>query len=394
MTQYARAPGLYVHLPFCSAICPYCDFYVLTGGPDRQKRFVQRLLREVALVGHRIWPDFVRQTPSRDFDTVYLGGGTPSILAPELLERVIDGLHEWLPIASSPWVALEANPEDITAANLSAWRRLGVSFLSLGIQSLSDRNLDFLGRRHHASQGRRAVEAAREAGFATLSLDLIYGLPDQSASDWRRDLQAAIELRTDHLCCYQLTIEARTPFGYRRQRGELCELSDQSQSELFFLTHRLLADNGFEAYEVSNFASSHHHRSRHNTKYWDHTPYLGIGPSAHSFAGCHRWWNERKIKPYERSLEAGSRPVEDRESLDAEQLCLERLLLGLRTSAGLDLDSLPGDWGQRIWRANHDRIENLADRKLLVVDSHRLEPTLVGLALAESIARDFEIPSA
>lgn len=394
MIPSPRGPGLYVHLPFCSAICPYCDFYVLTGEPDRRQRFSTHLLAEIALIGERPWPKFIRQTPAVDFDTLYLGGGTPSILSPELLGQLLDGLHQSLPIVSEPWVALEANPEDVTAENVAAWQDLGVNFLSLGIQSFADRNLEFLGRRHRSPASRRSVTTAREGAFDTLSIDLIYGLPDQSATDWQADLEAAVDLRPDHLSCYQLTIEKATPFGYRQQRGQLTELSHRDQAELFFLTHRFLADHGFSAYEVSNFATSPDHRSRHNIKYWDHTPYLGLGPSAHSFAGRDRWWNERKIKPYEISVEGGQRPIEGHEALTPAQLCLERLLLGLRTCAGVDLDAFADDMGQRIWQSNHDLIADLSDRQLLVIDGQWLRPTLAGLALAESIARDFEIEGA
>lgn len=394
MIQSPRGPGLYVHLPFCSAICPYCDFYVLTGEPDRRERFSRHLLAEIALVSDRPWPEFVDQPPPHEFDSLYLGGGTPSILSPELLGRVIAGLRGSLRVVPEPWVALEANPEDVTVENVSAWKEMGVTFLSLGIQSFDDRSLEFLGRRHRSVASRTSIAAARAAAFETLSIDLIYGLAGQSVDDWRADLEAAVELRPDHLSCYQLTIEEGTPFGYRQRRGQLTELSDQDQVELFFLTHRFLADHGFEAYEVSNFATSPDHRSRHNSKYWDRTPYLAVGPSAHSFAGRDRWWNERKIRPYEHSVESGRRPIQDHETLTPAQLCLERLLLGLRTPAGVDLDSLPGDWSERIWQSNRDLIENLTDRQLLIVEAHQLRPTLAGLALAESMARDFEIEGA
>jgi oxygen-independent coproporphyrinogen-3 oxidase len=307
---------------------------------------------------------------------------------------VIDGLRRSLPVVPEPWIALEANPEDVTAENVSAWREMGVTFLSLGIQSFDDTSLEFLGRCHHSVESRTSVAAARAGIFETLSIDLIYGLAGQSADDWRADLQAAVELRPDHLSCYQLTIEEGTPFGYRQRRGQLTELSEQGQAELFFLTHRFLADHGFEPYEVSSFATSPDHHSRHNTKYWDRTPYLGVGPSAHSFAGRNRWWNERKIKPYEQSLADGERPIQDRETLTPAQLCLEQLLLGLRTFAGVDLDSLPDDWGERIWQSNRALIENLTDRQLVVVEAHRLCPTLAGMALAESIARNFKIEGA
>ena len=188
----------------------------------------------------------------------------------------------------APWVFLEANPEDVTPEACAAWRALGVRTLSLGVQSFSDEALRFLGRRHSGRQARAAVETALAAGFDTVSIDLIFGLRGQTAEDWRRELAAAVELAPQHLSCYQLTIHPRTRFGVQAKHGQLSELPEDDQATLFELTHRFLADAGWPAYEVSNFARGPAHQSRHNRKYWDHTPYLGLGPSAHSLAAAGR----------------------------------------------------------------------------------------------------------
>ncbi len=267
-------PGLYLHIPFCSAVCPYCDFAVRRAAVPERKRFVQHLATEVALAACE-WRD------PRPFDTVYFGGGTPSLLPSEDLARVLDTCRTHLNLAE-PWVFLEANPEDVTPDACATWRGLGVRTLSLGVQSFSDEALRFLGRRHTADEARAAVETALAAGFDTVSVDLIYGLPAQTEEVWRRDLATAVALGPGHLSCYQLTIHPRTRFGLSAARGQLSELPEGRQAALFDLTHRFLADAGWPAYEVSNFARSGEHQSRHNRKYWDHTPYLGLGPSAHS----------------------------------------------------------------------------------------------------------------
>lgn len=373
--------GLYVHVPFCSAICPYCDFSVLTGGPAARAGFVERLVAEAALVPPGPW----------SFDTVYLGGGTPSALAPEQLARILEALRARFAIDLDARVFLEANPEDATPEALAALRSLGVNTLSLGVQSFNAAELAFLGRRHDPLQARAAVEAARAVGFDTVSVDLIFGLPGQDEAAWRRTLDEAVRLAPDHVSCYQLTIHEGTPFGVRAARGRLAELPEGSQADLFLLTHRLLADAGWPAYEVSNFARGPEHRSRHNVKYWDHTPYLGLGPSAHSFDGVRRFWNERRLGDWEARIGRGERPVAGEETLGARELALEALMLGLRTVSGLDLDRFRERYGVDLEATNGALLARLAEEGLLVPAGRRLAPTLAGLAVADGLASGFDL---
>jgi putative oxygen-independent coproporphyrinogen III oxidase len=392
-------PGLYLHVPFCSAICPYCDFSVMPAAAPARRRFVDRLVGEVSLAASH-WPD------PRPFDTVYFGGGTPSQLRPEELGRVLEACRTHLALETpAPWIFLEANPEDVTAEACLAWRRLGVRTLSLGVQSFSDEALRFLGRHHRARQGRVVVETALAAGFDTVSIDLMFGLPGQTREDWRGELATAVELRPQHLSCYQLTIHPKTPFGLKAKRGLLAELPEDEQADLFELTHRFLADAGWPAYEVSNFARSPAHQSRHNRKYWDHTSYLGLGPSAHSFATCHtpprpaearRWWNERGTPQWEKRLSAGERPVEAQEVLGPGDLAAEALLLGLRTTAGVCLDEFTARYGIDLLSRNQTLVARLVEEGRLVVraDSERgrwLVPTLSGLAVADGLAAAFDL---
>jgi oxygen-independent coproporphyrinogen-3 oxidase len=393
------APGLYLHVPFCSAICPYCDFSVLKAGLPARQRFVEHLMAEVPLAA-REWKD------PRPFDTVYFGGGTPSLLPPEDLERVLGACRSQLALATPvPWIFLEANPEDVTPDACAAWRRLGVRTLSLGVQSFSDEALRFLGRRHSADEARAAVETAQDAGFDTVSVDLIFGLPDQTAEAWRRELTAAVARGPGHLSCYQLTIHARTRFGVAAERGQLSEMPEGEQAVLFELTHRFLADAGYRAYEVSNFARSRDHESRHNRKYWDHTPYLGLGPSAHSLAtadasarpSARRWWNERRTPRWESRVAAGERPVEGEESLGPKALATEAVMLGLRTTAGIDLDGFTALYGIDLLAANDALVARLVAEGHLVVHpgaggGRWLLPTASGLSVADGMASAFDVP--
>ncbi len=375
------APGLYLHVPFCATVCPYCDFAVVVGDVERRERFVRSLIAETGL-----WGD-ADAGAWEGFDTIYFGGGTPSLVEPDQLDRILAAISSRLRPADDPWIFLEANPEDVTVERLRAWRALGVRTLSLGVQSFDPTALEFLGRGHTPDQARRAVEAAATAGFSTLSIDLIYGLPGQSEAAWRSDLETAVALGPDHLSCYQLTVHEKTVFGVRKRRGELEEMPEDRQAVLFLLTHRLLRDAGLPGYEACSFAREPEHRSRHNTKYWDHTPYLGLGPSAHSFAGRRRWWNHRSLGAWQRSVDAGERPIQATEELGDRELALERLMLGLRTSVGVDVEALAISCGVDLTR-DSPRLERLIADGLVERDGRYLRATLRGLAVADGIARD------
>lgn len=373
--------GLYVHVPFCSAICPYCDFAVSVGAAPRREAFVRDLLREIAL--WREWRE--------PFDTVYFGGGTPSILGAGQLVRLLDALRSRLPVRDDARIFFEANPEDVTHEAVSAWRRLGVHALSLGVQSFDDRELRFLGRRHDASRARSAVRECVAAGFDTMSLDLIFGLPGQSADTLRASLDTAAELGPDHVSCYQLTVHEGTAFGRRRARGRLVEMPEDEQGARYALIHQVLARGGWRAYEVSNFAREARHRSRHNMKYWRHLPYLGLGPSAHSFDGTHRWWNHRGMEAYRAALDRGERPVAGSERLTRENLALEALMFGMRTTEGIDLRDFRRRFGVDLAARNRRFVDDCLESGLLERAEDRLKPSAAGLAVADALAARLEL---
>ncbi len=373
--------GLYIHVPFCTSVCPYCDFAVTIAGEERRRAWVEGVIREAEM-----YSDI-----GLAFDTVYLGGGTPSSLDPEQLVQIVDGLRRNLDVDRQALLFLEANPEDVNPRNASAWRDFGVRFVSLGVQSFDDVDLAFLGRRHSATDARGAAEVLCETGFSTVSIDLIYGLEGRSVNHWRRQLDSALDLGVDHLSCYQLTVHEETVLGRRVANGAVTELGEQGLSNLFFVTHELLADAGFEGYEVSNFASAPKHRSRHNQKYWDHTPYLGLGPSAHSFAWGRRWWNRRKLRRWHGAVSEGRKPVEEEEWLSNEQLILEALMLGFRTAAGVDVNRLRERFAFDLLADNRDVVDQLCASGHIEVDGLRLRPTLAGLAIADTLARSFSV---
>ena len=381
VAEPAECAGLYVHIPFCSAVCPYCDFAVQTGSAAQRAALVSLLRAETALWGP--W--------ERPFDTVYFGGGTPSLLDAGQLDQALAAIRSGLPIRSDARLFLEANPEDVTPERIGEWRSLGVSFLSLGVQSFHDGELRALGRRHDGRGARRAVEACLEGGFDTVSVDLMFGLPDQDLATWSENLETVIALGPEHVSCYQLTIHEGTAYGRRRARGRLTEMPESAQADFFAYTHARLADAGWTGYEVSNFARASGHRSRHNLKYWRHVPYLGLGPSAHSFDGARRWWNHRALDDYARRIARGERAIEAGESLDGEALALEALMFGLRTAEGIDLSGFRLRYGVDLTGLNRRLIATLVDDGLVRCDAGALRPTPRGLAVADGLAARFRL---
>jgi len=353
---------------------------------------VESLTEEIRICAGSVWPAFVGTDSEPSFNSIFLGGGTPSIIHPDQLHNILDQLVESFDIVSDPWIAMEVNPEDVTPAQLSAWKELGVSYLSLGVQSFDARSLEFLGRQHTPGQARESVEMVKAAGFPTFSIDLIYCLPGQTPGSWRSELSTALDTGPDHLSCYQLTIEPGTVFGVQKKQGRLSEISLEQQAALFFETHSYLQSEGYTAYEVSNFAADPRHESRHNQKYWNHQPYLGLGPSAHSFSGHSRWWNHPGLKQYLAAVDLRGRPIAESETLDSWQISLEAIALGLRTPRGIDLEDLPGDKGPEIWRRNQAILHRWVESGLIDADPPTIRPTLKGMALADTLSRELDIP--
>ncbi len=263
---------------------------------------------------------------------------------------------------------------------------LGVNRINLGIQSFDDEVLRFLGRRHTAAQARKAIEHARRSGFKNLGLDLIYGIPRQEVDSWMESLRAAVAYSPEHLSCYELTIEESTPFALKVKKGGFALPSEESQREFFLRTSQFLEDKGYVHYEVSNFARGEKYLSRHNQKYWDHTPYLGFGPSAHSFNGVRRWWNQRSVEKYIASMEKGSLPIESYEDLTVEQRMLEAIYFGMRTKRGIDLNLFRKEFKIDLEVEKEKTLSLLQQEGLITIQEGILSTTRAGLAVADRLA--------
>ena len=349
---------VYLHVPFCRRRCSYCDFSIAVRKRIPAREYVDAVLRELTLLGVTDPGRKPGETEDVGLETIYLGGGTPSLLPPEalssLLTSVLDAFRA-TSLRDAVEVTIEANPEDVTLEHATAWRNAGINRVSLGAQSFDDNVLKWMHRAHDATRIGDAVRALRAAGFDNISLDLIFALPAELERDWARDLDLACSLLPAHLSLYGLTVEERTPLARWISRGATSAAADERYADEYLLAHVRLASCGYNFYEVSN-AERDGHRSRHNSAYWSGRAYWGLGPAAHSFDGRVRRWNLAAWEAYRRAVVAGLPPVEAEEVLTEEQQELERLYLALRTDAGLPLTAryrpLPPatvHWVERGW---------------------------------------------
>lgn len=380
MTTMADNPaGLYVHVPFCRKKCRYCDFYSIPS-VSLVPEWLCALEQEVVLFKERF----------SAFDTLYLGGGTPTLLAMDELARLVEILRRHFAFCPDAEITLEANPNDVTAEKLRIYRELGFNRTSLGVQSMDDRELSFLGRRHSTRQAARAMELIRESGFPGFGVDLIYGLPGQTDAGWRKTLQETLSFSPNHISCYQLTVSRGTPLWEMQEAGRIVMPDEEQERRLFLTTSEVLEGQGFVHYEVSNYArepqnrpqnasGKNPHVCRHNSKYWERAPYLGLGPSAHSFQGDTRWWNHRSVGKYCQELKMGKRPIQGFEHLSEEQEALERLSLQLRTKDGTPIQDLGG------YEKTDRVLPGLLEAGLLEVIGERAVPTREGFLVADRL---------
>jgi len=372
--------GLYVHVPFCVSKCPYCAFHSVPR-IDAIPDFIDTLEREIGL----------RADASLEADSVQLGGGTPSLLDPDSVGRILEALSRAFDLDPGAEITLEANPGTVTPEALRGFRRVGVNRLVLGAQSFSADDLAFLGRAHGPGEIVASYEDAREAGFENLGLDLIYGCPGRDETHWEAQMGRALELEPEHLSCYALTIEPDTPFGRARDAGDLVPPGEEESRAFFLKTHRFLASAGFPFYEVSNFSRAGRHPSRHNSKYWTLAPYVGFGPSAHSFRPPERRWNAPTLDAYLGSDDEALASGAGRESLRPSQMALELLSLGLRTARGVDLGRLEDLFAPDFSKANRSALKRLCEEGLTRRDGAFLHPTLEGLVVADRLPLAFDI---
>jgi putative oxygen-independent coproporphyrinogen III oxidase len=376
MEPLSDSAGLYIHVPFCLRKCEYCAFYSVAGADsDSAMRFAGALLSELKLA----------LPAGTKLSTFFAGGGTPVLMEPTFWHDVLAIVRKPAEILQDAEMTIEANPAAVSAEDLQELKSIGFNRVSIGVQSFSDDLLRFLGRVHKAQQAEETLLDARKAGFENLGLDLIYGIPGQSPDIWLNDLRSAADIGPQHISCYALTAEDGTPYARAIRRGESPAPDEQLAADLYFMADEFLKGAGYEHYEVSNFALGKRWRCRHNVGYWSGRPYMGFGPSAHSFDGNRgRRWNVANLLEYITRLEGGMLPVEGSEELTDKQVVLEKLMLGLRTADGLDLGKILTSDGMPLQAASllaTWKSEGLAD-----IEGRKVRPSARGMLVADGLA--------
>jgi oxygen-independent coproporphyrinogen-3 oxidase len=363
--------GLYVHIPFCPQRCPYCAFTILTGHAALYERYVTAVCTEIGTWRGRL--------PYGPLDTVFFGGGTPSILAPSQIQRILDTAAATFGLAPQAEISLEANPTTVDAAKFAALRSCGINRLSLGVQSFQDTDLHTLGRWHSAADAQAAYVSARQAGFSNVSIDVIFSIPGAPRTHWPRTISTLLQLAPEHISTYSLTLEDGTRFARRHHQGRLTPVSEEDDAWAYTWVMERLAGAGYEHYEVSNFARPGY-RSQHNWGYWHGAEYLGVGLSAHSLLQGQRHWNLRPLHAYLHAVEAGRDPWEGSEWLDSMTARQEQLWLQLRTCEGVVLQ--PAE-SQRLLSA--PKFQAMLEAHLVHMNATRLLLTPAGFLLADAI---------
>ena len=378
----SRPRGLYVHVPFCFHKCHYCDFYSITRqSPQRMERFVDLTLAEAALWRER--SDLVLKP-----ETVFFGGGTPSLLPPGAMSRLLEGLAERFDLTGVCEWTVEVNPATADLSYLRMMRAGGVNRISLGAQSFDRRELATLERHHDPADVPRALAWAREAGFERLSIDLIYGIPGQTPESWRQSLVEAVALGTRHLSCYGLTYEPNTPMAVRRRLGRVTPAAEEVELGMLWEARTRLAAAGMPAYEISNYAAAGE-ESLHNLGYWTGQNYIGLGPAAASHVEGRRWRNDPHLGRWEHQVQAGGLPAIEYEELTPGQRAGELAMLGLRLASGIDLDEIARRTRVDARSVFSDVLARLIGAGLLEEAGGRIRLTDKGLPVGDGVASEF-----
>lgn len=376
--------GIYIHIPFCKKACHYCDFHFSTS-LQKKDDIVQAIISEI------IWRKKELNTP---IETIYFGGGTPSLLTIAELQKIIETIHTQYNVASNPEITLEANPDDLTIAGqqhnsenniFKAYKNIGINRLSIGIQSFYEDDLQLMNRAHNAQEAEQCLTEATKY-FNNITIDLIYGMPNMSLEKWKANIKKALNFGINHISSYALTVEPKTALAAFVAKGKITPLKETSVHEHFIALKSLLEANGFIHYELSNFGKKGFF-SKHNTSYWLRKKYIGIGPSAHSFNGKQRSWNVANNTAYLKSIQNKKLPS-TQETLSKNDCFNEYLMTGLRTIFGVSLDKVSQDFGEKYQRYLLERAQKFIDQELLLVENNTLKATTKGLFLSDGISAD------
>ncbi len=368
--------GIYLHIPFCKQSCHYCDFHFSTTFAGYRNRLINALCKEIELQ-----KNFLEE----EIETIYFGGGTPSLLTKSELEQIMNSLATCFALSAVKEITLEANPDDLTAEYLHDLVAVGINRLSIGIQSFKEDDLRYMNRAHNAEQAINCVQFAQEAGIKNISIDLIYGFPQLSDDKWKSNLEIAVELGVQHVSSYSMTIENGTALSAFISKGKSPAVSNEQSATQFLELQNTLINNGFEHYEISNFCLPGY-ESKHNSSYWLQKKYLGIGPAAHTFNGNQRFWNISNNMKYILSLEQ-NKLAQEREDIDEIKAYNEYVLTRLRTKWGIEENHIL-DFSKKIQEVFYANIKSHLSKKLVQLNNGIYTLTAEGKLLADGIASD------
>lgn len=369
--------GIYIHIPYCRQKCHYCNFFSVASS-KLLPEVLDSICQEAIKQNH-----YLKGVP---IDSVYFGGGTPSLINSSLLKRVMETLHAEFTINSGAEITLEANPDDISPIVLNDWKQMGINRLSIGIQSFRDEDLHYLNRVHNGIRAKECIDMALQAGFRNLTIDLIYGIPTLTDHAWETNIETALKAGIQHISAYSLTVEPRTALDVMIRKGKYAPVDEAQSIRHFEILMKMMEGNGFLHYEISNFCLPGYF-AKHNTAYWQREPYLGLGPSAHSFNGNSRQWNVSGIAEYIKSISENSFPFES-EQLSNEQLYNEYVMTGLRTMWGCNSEVINRQFGETCHSEFINRIQKFIESDLVIESNHIYKLTLSGKLMADGIAAD------
>lgn len=372
--------GIYIHIPFCKQACHYCNFHFSTS-LQLKDELIAALIKEIKLT-----PINATSTGKEFSETIYFGGGTPSILSIDDLLMIMDALHNKFLIAPDAEITLEANPDDITPAKLKLWKQAGINRFSVGIQSFLEQELIWMNRAHTAAESMQCIDAIKEAGFTNYSIDLIYGSPLLSDEDWMKNIQTVFEKDIPHISCYALTVEPKTALDKMIAQHKKAPVDAEKQANQFLSLMDWMGQVGYEHYEISNYAK-HGMRSRHNSSYWQGKHYYGFGPSAHAYDGKTRRWNIANNAMYINALKKNTIPFEE-EMLTNIQRLNEYIMTALRTIEGLDLEKVSNIYGKNFSEKLRIAANKYIQTKRLEIKNNRMILTQEGKLFADGIAAD------
>ena len=371
--------GLYIHIPFCKVKCVYCDFYSITKKEEQIPLFTECLLKEI--------DSYKDYTGKWTFDTIFFGGGTPSLLPTKYLEQILQKLHDTFNTSKVKEITLEANPGEASLEHLKDIRKLGVNRLSMGFQSFDDKILKVLGRLHKSKDCFKTFKNARKAGFDNINTDMIFNIPDLSVENWKKDLNKLLELKPEHISAYSLTVEPSTKLFNLVKNGRLLMPLERIDIEQYLLTGDMLSKHGYNHYEISNYALKNK-ECKHNLHYWNLSPYLSFGPSAHSYNLSERWWNYRSLDKYIDKISQNILPVEGKEKLDYRDKYNELILNGLRLSKGVSIENAKNHFNGKF----NDYIQSIQNKwDCLKVDEDTIKITKNGSLFVDEISSDMFI---